>query len=332
LGRKIWRKWRRHKLKRRILSIVRPYFEYDMSRFIDYSGTFGEETAGKLQAKIIILYHVIEKGLTMPNRKPWFGRDVLMTLIASINRFEAKFGTGNQQVRHAVGVVKSYYSLHQGSASAVPPDWDECWSQVKALVGNHGEIPVAAQRHCNRAALFGMKDRPFFDFAHARCTIRNYAPVELPMQRIRDAVKLALTTPSACNRQYCRVHCLTDKARIGELLAIQGGCRGFGHLTDKLLVVTADLEGVDAVRERDDLFTNGGMFLMNLCYSLFYYEVAHCILNWSRMPEEDLAMRKLVRIRDSETVIAVLLCGVPPDEFDVAASPRKTLSEVLECE
>ena len=332
LGEKIWKKWRRHKRKHRILDLVKPYFEYDMVRFIRYSGAFGEETRGKLLTKVIMLYHVIEKGLTMPNRRLWFGRDALMALIAAVDRFEEKFGNEDPQIRHAIGVVRAYHSLHLAGDSAVPSDFGECWPQIKTFTQAHADIPAAGQLHRRRESVYGKKNSPFPDFAHARCTIRHYAPVELPMQRIRDAVELALTAPSACNRQYCRVHCLTDKSRIGELLAIQGGCRGFGNSADKVLVVTADLEGIDAPRERDDLFTNGGIFLMNLCYALFYNEVAHCVLNWSRTPQEDLAMRKLVHIRDSETVVAVLACGVPPDEFDVAASPRKAVADVLECE
>ena len=332
LGKKLWRKWRRHKHKRFVLSAVKPYFDYDMIRFIRYSGVFGEETRGKLLTRITMLYHVIEKGLTMPNRRLWFGRDALTALISAVDRFEKKFGCDAPQSRHAIGVVKDYYQQHKERDSPVPADFSECWAQIEAFAGAHSDIPVAKQLHCSRESVYGKKNAPFPEFARARRTIRHYAPAELPVERIRDAVELAMTAPSACNRQYCRVHCVCDRSRISELLAIQGGCRGFGDSANKLLVVTADLEGIDAPKERDDLFTNGGIFLMNLCYALFYNEVAHCVLNWSRTPEEDLAMRKLVKLRDSETVIAVITCGVPPDEFDVAASPRKDITDVFECE
>ena len=329
LGKKLCGVLHRYRILRRATALVKPYFEYDMQRFLNYSGAFGDETKEKLQAKIIILYHVIEKGLTMPNRRLWFGRDVIMALITAVQRFENKYGLNDRQVVHAAGVVRSYYDLHLQEYRNMPAEANVMWNQLKDFVHIHMAIQSANQAHCSREGFYEHREASFFDFAHARHTIRNYAQKELPMQRIRDAVTLALTTPSACNRQYCRVHCINDKTVINELLAIQGGCRGFGHLCNKLLIVTADLEGIDVPRERDDLFTNGGMFLMNLCYSLFYYQVAHCILNWSRTPSEDLHMRKVINIRDSETVIAVLTCGETPDEFDIAASPRKELREIL---
>ena len=96
-----------------------------------------------------------------------------------------------------------------------------------------------------------------------------------------------------------------------------------------MLIVTSDLEDLIGVAERNDAYINGGLFLMNLCYSLHWQEIAHCILNWSRTPEDDLSLRKILPIKDSETVIAVLACGEAPLEFDVASSPRKDIAAVF---
>ena len=115
------------------------------------------------------------------------------------------------------------------------------------------------------------------------------------------------------------------------MLSLQRGNRGFGHLASKVLVVTVDLEGIDSTGERNDIYTNGGMFLMNLCYALHYCNVAHCVLNWSRSADDDDAARSIIgnHLKKSETIVALLSCGIAPDEFDVAMSPRKELTEVL---
>ena len=152
----------------------------------------------------------------------------------------------------------------------------------------------------------------------------------MPIERIRSAVHLALNTPSACNRQHCRVYCITQQDTINKALEIQKGSRGFGHLANKLLVVTSNLEDVLWIGERNDAFINGGLFLMNLCYALHYEKIAHCILNWSRTPEEDMALRTLIPLMDSETVSALLTCGEVPDEFEIASSPRKNIDICFE--
>ena len=68
---------------------------------------------------------------------------------------------------------------------------------------------------------------------------------------------------------------------------------------------------------------------MNLCYALHYYGVAHCILHWSVSPETDRTAHGLLNIPANEAIVQVLACGLPPDTFDVAASPRRLLDEIV---
>ncbi|MEI3567554.1 MAG: hypothetical protein V8Q16_05550 [Akkermansia muciniphila] len=100
-------------------------------------------------------------------------------------------------------------------------------------------------------------------------------------------------------------------------------------MADKLLIITADLHDIRWEEERNDLYTNAGIFLMNLCYALHANKVAHCLLNWSVSPFRDILLRKLVSIPDHETVICILACGDCPEQFSLASSPRKPVSEIL---
>ena len=63
--------------------------------------------------------------------------------------------------------------------------------------------------------------------------------------------------------------------------------------------------------------------------SLHYEGIAHCILHWSVPPEVDCAAHELLAIPMNEAIVSVLACGMPPEEFDVAASPRRDLHEIL---
>ena len=306
------------------IRMARPYFDYDMRRFVKYSGVFSRETREQLRAYVIMQYHIIEKGLTMPDRRLGFGKDVMRRLMSHIDEFEKRFGF-DDQVRHAAGVVKAYWDIHLDAGTIDRSD--SFWQAIEMFLRSHPNIKAATQLHFTRKEFYKEKDSEFPRFAFARHTSRHYSEKPLDVKLLRKAVGIAMTTPTACNRQHCRVYCVSDKEKMKQILDIQGGSRGFGHFADKLLIVTANLEDLHVIRERDDLFVNGGMFLMNLCYSLFYYEIAHCILNWSRTPEEDMRFRSIAGIKESETVVAVLTCGVPPNKFDICASPRKPESE-----
>lgn len=297
-------------------------FAYDRTRFEKYSGKANPSARDALLALIAIRFHVLEKGLTMPNRRLAFGKKRVLQLIDLIGRYERLHGEPAEQVVHAIAVIREYREMHSQVFVKGNHD-DSFWEALDRFLTAHADVPAARQLHFTRQAFYADRDADFVRLAHARHSVRNYAPVPVPVERIRRAVELAMTAPSACNRQPCRVHCVTDKENVAAVLELQAGCRGFAHLVDKVLLVTSDLECAPMTRERNDVFTNGGIFLMNLCYALYHEEVAHCILNWSRPPKEDLALRKIVKMKPSECVVAVLSCGEVPDEFDVAASPRK---------
>ena len=74
---------------------------------------------------------------------------------------------------------------------------------------------------------------------------------------------------------------------------------------------------------------NGGIFVMNLCDALFYYEVAYCILTCSLELGKEAEIRRLANIPENEVVVSMLCCGEPPDEFYIASSPKRNVEDVL---
>ncbi len=311
--------------KRRAMAL----YKHDCARFLSYSGRGGRITYGTLQARIIMHYHVIEKGLTMPNRHLAFGKAVVLRTMQLVRDFTERFGSEDAQVKHAIGVLREYYELHRSCGYDFSVD-NAYWQALMRFLDTHTDVESAHQRHVTSDEFYATNEEPFPAFAKSRHCVRNYAQKDVPMSRLKSAISLALTTPSACNRQYCKVHCISD-GRKKKLLEMQGGNRGFGHMADKVLVVTSSLEGVFTPMERNDIFVNGGMFLMNLCFALHYYKIAHCILTWAQTLETDASAREIIgpSLKNDETIIALLSCGEAPAEFDVAESPRKLIKEVF---
>jgi nitroreductase len=295
-------------------------FRYDRAQFMANAGALHLDRMAAARAEIVMGYHVLEKGLTMPRRRLGFGRGAVVHLVNLINSFEKRFGGDDSQVRHAVGVLRAYRELHRERPDPMP--------RLDAFLASHPDIPAADEPHVTREAFFAAKDAPFPQFAASRHVCRHFAgPV--PMKTIESAVELAITAPSACNRQPARAHVIDDPALRDRIFAAQGGTRGFGADADKVLVVTSDLSSVRWGWERHDCYVNGGIFVMNLCYALHYFGVAHCILHWSVSPEVDRAAHEFLGIPANEAIVQVIACGMPPEEFDVAASPRLAVSDVL---
>ena len=299
-------------------------FHYDARRFVLHGAAYGMRNKTAAEARIILDYHILEKGITMPMRHVPFGQKVAIELVDLITMFMEHYGT-TKQIDHAVEVLKEYHDIHSNANA-------EAWNgfeHIEQFLAECNAKP-SSQLHFSREAYYSWKDKPFPVFAQWRHTIRNYSSSPLDIAKIKKAVGLAISAPSACNRQHIRVHCVEDKSICSRILELQGGNRGFGNLADKVLIVTADLRAeIGGIRERYDPYVNGGIFLMNLSYALSYCEVAHCILTCSLERDKDMMIRSLGRIPDNEVVVAMLCCGEPPDNFSVAVSPRRDVDEVL---
>ncbi|OWV14375.1 nitroreductase family protein [Fibrobacter sp. UWB5] len=301
--------------------------KYDLARYVKYAGVFHPDTKENLEARIIHTYHGLEKGLTMPNRKFNFGHDAVSSLVELIKLYTTKFGKLEGQVEHAVGILKAYLDMHKEYDGK---DSTGFWSAIHKVTDDYPLIQPAIQPHVSSADFYKYVTSDFAKFAKSRHTLRHYTG-HVSEEEIQKAVELAMTAPSACNRQPVRVHCVCEKEMVDEVLMLQSGNRGFGKDADKVLIISGDLADVCWVDERYDTYTNCGIFIMNLCYSLFYYKIAHCVLNWSICvdPIKDRRLHELAGIPDSEVVAAMITCGKTPDVVDVAESPRKDVSEIL---
>ena len=304
---------------------LRYLYSYDRKRFIRHAGSLHHEEKEQKLASVIMAYHVVEKGLSMPERRLGFGHDAVLELISLIRDYSEKFPQ-NDQILHAISVLDAYREMHRKENFSLRPDLQQALDSLLA------DFPPAAkedgQIEITRELYYAHLESSFPEFSASRHSVRHFnGPVSL--EQIERAVSLARNAPSACNRQHTRVHCICDKETRKKVLSLQNGNRGFGHLADKLLIITADLHDIRWEEERNDLYTNAGIFLMNLCYALHANKVAHCLLNWSVSPFRDILLRKLVSIPDHETVICILACGDCPEQFSLASSPRKPVSEIL---
>lgn len=292
-------------------------FRYDRRQFMEWAGALHPEGRTAALAGIVMGYHVLEKGLTMPRRRTPFGRAAALELARRVSAFEGRWGA-DPQAGHAVAVLRAYRELH--AAEAIP--------ELDAFLAARPGVEAAVEPRVRKEEYFAMGNAEFPRFAASRHCVRHFAGAAGD-GAIRRAVATAMSAPSACNRQPCHVHVVCDPDAKRRLLALQGGARGFGEDADRVLLVTSDFSCVRWAWERHDAWTNGGIFAMALCLALHHEEVAHCILHWSVPPEADREAHRLLGIPDNEAIVLAIACGSPPEVFDVAASPRRQAESVM---
>lgn len=137
-----------------------------------------------------------------------------------------------------------------------------------------------------------------------------------------NALRNAEKTPSVCNRQGWRVYWVEDKQLAERVLQHQ---RGFGQpqMPEVLLTITVSNNTFLSPVERNEAFVDGGLFAMSVMYGLEHEGLAAVPLNAMMYYKDQLAVRRLLEIDDSEMIIMFMAVGAFPEESVVPVSDRK---------
>jgi nitroreductase len=306
------------------IKIMQKAFNYDFNRYIEYSRTRGNNTSGKMISEIITIYHVIEKGLTMPEPRLGFGKERIVQLCNLCNKHIEKYGINEEQLKHAIQVILEYEDFHHNKEFKLN---EAVIKPIKELKERVISITPSSQQIITKKEFFNFSQAGFLKFSNSRSSVRNFSPGSIKTEIMLEVLEIARNTPSACNRQSWRTYLITDKNQILKILEVQGGNRGFGHLVNNLVIVTGELGVFSGITERNQVYIDGGIYAMNLLYALHYKEIGACILNCSHLPEEDIVLRELCKIKDSEVFIVMVACGIPPDSFMFTNSFRYPINK-----
>jgi nitroreductase len=171
--------------------------------------------------------------------------------------------------------------------------------------------------------------KPFFE---SRRSIRDFSNEVVSTDLIEQAVKMAMHTPTVCNRQAIKTYAFTEKKSRELVLSCQSGNAGFGHQSQAALIVTVDRACFFTAGERNQCWIDGGLFSMSIVYALHSLGLGSCCLNWSVTKKQDKHLRSKVDIKDSEAVIMMIAVGHLKPKFKVAKSSRKSIDNYLSFE
>ena len=101
--------------KSNFIELKRVYSIYhkDLQRFYKYSDFKNKQSKINLIGLIIRKYHVIEKGLTMPQTKLGFGKAIIISLCYDCKCYIENYGKDDEQLVQALSVLIEYMDFHK---------------------------------------------------------------------------------------------------------------------------------------------------------------------------------------------------------------------------
>ena len=308
---------------------VLKYYPRDIYRYLKYSSTLVEnKNFDILNAKVIADAHIIDKALSLKNPRLGFGKIVIERLIEALKLYKIRnYDLSSNYFAYNFGVAMLYKYLEFNEKQ----NFDVSAFRVsieKYLPKIENSENYSKRREFTKPELLKSSESIFPEFLKSRVSLRQFSDKPLDVKKIYSAIELAQNSPSVCNRQSAKIYIIEKKEILDEVLSIQHGNSGFGDQVDKVLLVCSDLSSFFGLQERHQAYIDGGLFAMSLLYSLTYYQIGACTLNWCAEAKRDRYLKALVNIKESEDVLMVIGLGSIPEEINVACSPKKTVEEI----
>lgn len=289
-------------------------YRYDQNRYFTHSG-MEQRDAQTVAAQIRLLVHALEKGLSVQNPKADFGKEKVCRLLELMDQYKrAEQNPDPQAMELAKAVIGAYAQDRLAKAEDV------------------SFIPEELRRGSSLAGAQVYVRKPAGDFAEAannRHSLRTFGEGAISLDALEKAVNLAQTAPSACNRQATHVFACMDTEKIQKIMERHGGTRGFTQPAT-ILAITGNLRLYQNEYERNTIFVDGGIFLMNLLYSLDYHDLAACPIIWGAEPDNDGFLSDLLGIPEYHEIVSLVMVGnYPQGAVKIPCSTKRDTTAIL---
>ena len=309
---------------RRIGKQVKIYYEFlHDAKYFSHNYIEMAEKKGNYDYTIMLLVHSIEKGLCMNNPRP-FGHKKILQLIGILDNIT---DTSKSCFEYRLGVeaVRSWSSFYENR------NWinEDGYKQAKQFIAKvqHYDLNVGSKRY---KPCYSEKDVDTIESVLlSRHAVRDFKNEKLKMDDIKSAMTWFLETPTACNRQMCKVYYI-DNEKIKKILhETIVGISGFNKETVNYFIITYDVSAFAYSGERHQGMLNSGLCSMNFINGLHVRGIGTCCLQWSNKHSQDKYIHSLLSLKESERIALVIGAGYYLEESLIPSSVRKDTEDIL---
>lgn len=269
-------------------------------------------------------YHIIEKGLALPEPRLGFGQPKILDVIAKTEVYEKLYGI-DDLVCSIRKTLIDYMKFNKNEGFVFSENFEKT---VNDFLSRSDIVGKGGLKYINKITASTLSLEEFNEFAQGRVSVRDFSNESVPDGLLYSAVEVARSAPSVCNRQGWKVHYYSDKVKIKEILKYQNGNTGFTDVIDKLIIVTADAKAFTSY-ESNQIFIDGGLFSMNLLLAIHAAGLGSCPLNTCYPSFTEQKVKTVSEIPDNERLIMMIGVGCLKDQYSVAYSPRNPTTDIF---
>lgn len=278
--------------------------------------------------RILLFCHALEKGM-LSDQPRRFGAEKVEFIIDSIELYEKKHWNKDFAFKYGISSIHAYCEYYEKRGWNKYPEY----MKAKAFSSKHKNTCKSGVFNIPREEILKGKKTNYKEFLQSRHSARNFSQKILKKQDVMKAVEMAIMTPSACNRQMCKVYHITSDDAKNKVKKFPKGLSMFNVDTTNFIVVTYDVAAFCDPREINQGMFNAGLFSMNLVNALHSMGIGSCFLQFSNDYHGENKLKKILNTSKSERVAVIIGAGYynELDDMTFPASLRRSTNEVYRC-
>lgn len=299
------------KFDREHLSVLRGKLSYQQAQSSSAS------SSAKLRRNI----HRLEKGLIMRPRRTIFAEDYITDTVDTYIKLSTHETFCLDEKKWANDVLEEYFSV-VGQTKIIDLAKQNFFKNSDNIIQSDGSLSFKPYEQ-------GLLPQPAIKFTQLvqlierRRSVRWYLDKPVDFSHIKQAIDLASTAPSACNRQPYRFIVADNKEKASKIANLAGGTKGFAENFPALVVVVGDLSAYPYERDRHLIYIDSSLATMQLMLALETEGLSSCSINWPDVESAEKQIQSLLSIKDYERVIMLLAIGYADSKGGVPFSQKK---------
>lgn len=318
---------KKFKIVRKLRDIVKSRDFKEDKKFFLKNYMYSENiTKEKLEYELILEIHKLEKGFACQNPRP-FGIEKIKRIIEILEIHKNRKYPRNFATNLALSTLKEYKNFYEKMKWV---DREE-YSTVKNYLADNSEFThiQAGAFDITKEELLNGSQIDYESFLKSRHSVRNFAAKKLKKEDIKKAVEMAILTPSACNRQMCKIYYMESQ---NSKKIIEKYAQGLGLVElDNInyFLITFDISANYFIGERNQGWFNAGLMTMNFVNALHSLGIGSCCIQFGNTFQEEKDMKKLLDLPESERIAIIVACGYYSDNSRIPYSTRKPLEDIF---
>ena len=279
-----------------------------------------KETVGY---SIILDEHALEKGMTSQNPR-FFGIQKVRNIMNNLLIYEKNNWEKDFAYKLGVSILHEYCGFYEKNK------WTERdeYVSVKEFINNRKMEIKSGVMHIRRSDFISSAEIDYDSFLSSRHSFRNFQNKKLLSSDMEKIIKMVSKTPTACNRQMCKVYYVNNDNIKNSIIKYSHGLTNFANETVNIIVVTYDISALCDPGEIDQGMFNAGLVSMNLVNSMHSLGIGSCFLEFNDSIKEEQEYKRILNIPKNEKIAIVIAAGYYPNEAIIPCSTRKPLHEI----